>query len=474
MNRTAATFVLTTIPALGLIGLALAQPGEPAPVSPATPPLPAPEVVTVATAGDGSIVASAEVDRSAVLQEDGTVRVKVTVRSTHASTDTTSVPTDLVVVLDRSGSMSGEKIEDAKEAAAELLGQLRAQDRFSLVTYASESRQLIPMAPVTDANARIWAQQIRRIGVGGGTEMQSGLATGQASLSPLPGRAQRMILISDGLPNSAEGLLSQASSLARAEVPLTTVGIGMDYDEQLMAGLADAGTGNFYWVQGSHDMAETFAAEFDTARETVASGMAVRFQPGSGATLVEAAGYSHRPEDGGQVFDVGTMFAQQERSFWLTLDVGAAEAGDTVDPGELVVRWQDLSGAPSAATIDLPALSVTDDAVAYHAGFSSELWGEGIVEEEYNRMRAQVSARVQSGDRDGALALIDAYYTDNFVLNSSLGNAAVSGNLSEVQDLRGEVVDNFTGDNQRERQNSWAKSSTRDAYVGRRGGQYKK
>ncbi|MFT4976588.1 MAG: Ca-activated chloride channel family protein [Myxococcota bacterium] len=473
MSRFSRNLSITAVPAVALIGLAVMKTPS-APVDYVLAPVYTPAPSVVSSAESGELVATASLDRGAVLREDGTLRVEVTVRSTHEPGAGLRTPTDLVVVLDRSGSMQGDKIADARHAAIELLGHLDEQDRFSLVTYAGDAKVKIPLAPATVGNKALWERQISWVLAGGGTEMQAGLAAGQESLVSTAGRAQRMILISDGLPNSRGGLIEQAAGLGRSEVPLSTVGIGLDYDEQLMSSMADAGTGNFYWVQGSDDMAATFAEEFETARETVASGLAVRFAPGGLVSLTEAAGYTLAAEGGGGAsFAVGSVFAEQERTFWLTLDVGEQAPLGALDPGSLELSWRDLSGELSTVTVDLPELVVTDDALVYQAAFDAERWGRGVVDEEYNRMRAEVSARVQAGDRDAAIAMIDGYYDDNTMLNASLGNDQVSANLVEVQQLRVEVADNFVGANQRQRQNFWAKSTNESAYGSRKVGQYR-
>ena len=66
---------------------------------------------------------------------------------------------------------------------------------------------------------------------------------------------------------------------------LTTVGVGADFNEYLMTALADAGTGNYYYLKAGDDLASVFAREFDAARATVASGLAVRIEPADGVRV---------------------------------------------------------------------------------------------------------------------------------------------------------------------------------------------
>jgi hypothetical protein len=206
----------------------------------------------------------------------------------------------------------------------------------------------------------------------------------------------------------------------------------------------------------------------------VASGLTVGFQPGGApAVLLEAAGYTLTPAGGGGArFSAGSLFSQQERTFWLTMAVDTAETGPQ-DLGELQLQWRDLTGEAQRATVSLPSVQVTADPSQYVASFDSERWGRGVVDESYNRMRVAVSAQVQDGDKDGALALIDTYNDSIKGLNDSLGNDDVRLNLDEVATLRQEVEDNFTGADQDSRQNVWSKSVNISAYQSRRGGQYR-
>ena len=87
-------------------------------------------------------------------------------------------PTDVVIILDRSGSMANEKIEHARAAVRELIQQLTADDRFALVTYSDDAVVAIPLAPVNEKTRDAWLGQVARIRTEGGTNMSRGLDVG--------------------------------------------------------------------------------------------------------------------------------------------------------------------------------------------------------------------------------------------------------------------------------------------------------
>lgn len=479
------TLLLTAVPAAVLVALAvLSEPTAPAPAPTAAPvdpqlnPLQGVASFTglegTAPIGSDEIGLGVTLDRSSILQgTNGTVRAEVTLTSTHTPDLTDRVPTDLVVVFDTSGSMEGQKLEEARSAAAELVAGLTADDRFALVRYSGSAVVEIPLSVATAEARQSWSSQIGQLFAHGSTNMQAGLDTGGSLHSPTPGRARRTILISDGLPDSPDGLIDQARGSARTETPLTTIGIGDDYDERLMSQLADAGTGNFYWVRQGQDLAAVFADEFSSASETVASGLTIQHSPLGGAQLVSAAGYE--VIDGG--FAVGSLFAGQERTLWLTFKVPGEVAAADLQIGQLTATWrtpdQALADSAQHTGVNLPPVSVVTDSTAFFADIDVDAWGRSVVTEEYNGMRAEVSRLVQAGDQDGALALIDTYTTANATMNEQVNCKEVWDNLDETAQLRQDVEANFTGEDQANRQNIFSKALNMDSYSGRRTGQAK-
>jgi Ca-activated chloride channel family protein len=228
------------------------------------------------------------------------------------------VPTDFVVVLDRSGSMDGQPIEFARAAVRELVGQLGPEDRFALVSYASDARVDVPLRPVGGENRDAVLSAISSLAAAYGTNMSSGLdlATELVASARGPGRAPRLILLSDGHANEGDssfsGLAARARRAVADEFVLSAVGVGDGFDEALMSGLADAGTGNFYYLRDASALGGVFAGEFGAARDTVASALVVRLDPARGVEVLDAAGYP-LDRSGRVSFRPGSLFAGQER-----------------------------------------------------------------------------------------------------------------------------------------------------------------
>ena len=184
-------------------------------------------------------------------------------------------PVNLALVIDRSGSMGGEKIDKAKEAAREVLRHLSSDDIFSLVTFSSDVRTLIPARPVGDGSDI--ERAIESIEAGGNTAIFAGVSQGASELrkySESNDGVNRVVLLSDGLanvgPSSPEELGRLGAALMKEGISVTTVGLGLGYNEDLMTRLAQRSDGNTYFVEASGDLPRIFAAELGDVLNVIA------------------------------------------------------------------------------------------------------------------------------------------------------------------------------------------------------------
>lgn len=438
-----------------------------------------------AAGGGGPVHFSGQLDRGSVLTSgDGVVKMELQIRADEgAAVEAVRVPTDLVVVLDRSGSMQGKPLHDAKAAVRELIERLDSRDRFALITYASGAELGIPMA-LAEAQARArFIERLASVAAGGGTNMASGidLAVQTVSQTRESGRAPRVILLSDGHANEGDaslaGLRARAARAVPGEFVLSAVGVGEGFDENLMTALADSGTGNFYYVRHAGDLGDVFAAEFASARENVASGLSVAIEAAPGVEVLDAAGYPLERRGEVASFRPGSLFAGQERRIWVTLRAPHAEVGD-FDLGRFALSYRDESPRGGGARRELafretPRVSCVEGQDEYFAAIDEESFVRGIAGDGLSALKQRVAAAVAAGRRGEAESAIQAYQASNKVFYDKMkidqqGTASYRG----AEELKSRVEDAFAPEPfvAKEMQNHLSKELTQEGLDGRRWG----
>ncbi len=226
----------------------------------------------------------AEPDRPVVEadSEDSTAVVKVGLYADDMP-PAKRLPLNLAVVLDKSGSMgSYDKIENAKRGAMDIVSRLNQDDIFSLIVYDSQPRVLIPAQRVKDTDYLIGL--IQDIEAGGSTALYGGVSFGGAQVRKnLSSRyINRIILLSDGLanvgPQTTEEVVRLGRSLSAEGITVSTIGLGLDYNEELMTGLARESDANHYFVENSDSLPEIFSQEIGQAMTLVARDIKINFE----------------------------------------------------------------------------------------------------------------------------------------------------------------------------------------------------
>ncbi len=205
--------------------------------------------------------------------------------------ETSRPPLNLALVIDRSGSMGGQKMEYARQAAAFAVDQLRAEDRVSVVIFDNVVEAIVPSTPAAD-KARLKAE-IARIHSRGGTDLHSGWVEGgvQVSSHLETGRLNRVILFTDGQANQGEtridAIASDVHGLASRGVSTSTLGIGADYNEDLLEAMARSGDGNYYFIESPGQLPSLFAAELRGLLATLGRTVSLGLEPGPGVEILE-------------------------------------------------------------------------------------------------------------------------------------------------------------------------------------------
>ena len=308
-------------------------------------------------------------------------------------------PMNLAIVLDRSGSMEGAKLEKARQAAAMAVDRLADDDIFSLVTYDDQTDLLIPPERIggrdhrEDIKARIF-----RIQAGGSTALHAGVVLGAKQVRRYfeKERVNRVILLSDGLANVGPSTTSELSSLGRElrsdGISVSTIGLGDDYNEDLMTALAEASHANYYYVKDAEKLPGIFAEELGSARSLIARTITIRIEAPDGVRLKEIIG---RPEiechDRVAEIRMPELFGSEKRRF-LVRCLAEGKTADKIEPAAVELKYATVGGVDAPAQRQSVKIEFTDDQKKADASVRAEVAREQSVVE--NRVAKEQAVKL--------------------------------------------------------------------------------
>lgn len=293
------------------------------------------------------VVCRIELDRS-TLPADATERaiVKVSLTAPETVRQTNRPPVNLAIVMDRSGSMSGDKIRNAQEAAIEALRRLGSSDLYSLVVYNHNVETLVPAQSAS--NMDFIESRIREIHANGNTALFSGVSQGAVELRKNQAEqyVHRVILLSDGLanvgPSSPQELGRLGASLLKENIAVSTVGVGTDYNEDLMTRLSQNSDGNAYFVQNSHDLPAIFAEELGDVLSIMARKVKIEIEFENGVRPVRIIGRDGRLDDDSVEIHLNQLYGGQQKFALIEVEVPAQKAGKSMKIATANCRYEDV------------------------------------------------------------------------------------------------------------------------------------
>ncbi len=225
------------------------------------------------------------------LPTDQLVYALVELRPTENAT-TVTMPLNLSLVLDRSGSMQGKKIEALRAATQEVLDLLGPQDTFSVIAFNNRMKVLVPAQAVTPERKIALGREIRRIDADGGTNMAPAMEAGIIELRKhMPtsgggsGQVNRLVLLTDGITEREKRCQRQAEAAAGLGIPIVALGIGRDWNDKLMEAIADRTGGTADYVQDPDDIGRYFQRTVQQMQAVALQQAALHVRVVAGVTL---------------------------------------------------------------------------------------------------------------------------------------------------------------------------------------------
>ncbi len=392
-----------------------------------------------------------ELDRS-VLPADSAEKavVKIALDGVRRPRPELRPAVNLALVIDRSGSMSGVKIQKAREAALEALSRLAADDIISVVTYGGDVRTVLPAQRVGDGRAA--ADAIQAIRADGGTPLFAGVSQGASELRKNLDRAgliHRLILVSDGLanegPSSPDELGRLGSALVKEGISVTTVGLGLDYNEDLMTRLAQRSDGNTYFVASAADLPRVFTAELGDVLNVVARRVTVTVQFPEGVRPVAFVGREGSIRGQTAEVTLNQLYGGQEKFALVEVEVAPGRAGTGREIASATATLEDAGTRRTLTlTVGASARFSTDRAAVVGAANSKVQadWAANVIAAAKDRAVELADA----GRRTEAAAVLRARANELDAVGRTYGNAAVVSisavNSAEAARLERDGLDN--------------------------------
>jgi Ca-activated chloride channel family protein len=280
-------------------------------------------------------------------------------------------PLDVAFVIDRSGSMQGDKLALVKEAVTTASTLLNDDDRAAVVVYDDRVELLRSLEPATSRAKAAMRLALHGVDARGSTDLCSGWLTGCEQLAGAldregpRSRIRRALLLTDGLANMGvtdpSRLMRHATELRQRGISTTSLGVGEDFDESLLSGMSEAGGGNFQYIATPNQLSAFFQAELGELLTMVAGGLnlSLTLPPGVRAHPINA----FPAERQGKTITVAIGDLPAGRQIDLIFDV-TVERGQTgtLHVPTLTANWTDVaSDRRRDLSLTLPALRIGSD-----------------------------------------------------------------------------------------------------------------
>lgn len=403
-----------------------------------------------AVASAGSEAQAAEVQIGAELghtiidtKSSDRVYLRLSLKTLAAKERKDRAPINVAIVVDRSGSMSGDRLAAAKKGAQAALERLGSDDIVSLVSYNHEVDVLREAKKVGAERSKI-ERAIESLSASGTTALYAGVKEGGEQVKAYRSDLQvnRVVLLSDGLANVGPSTPSELATLGRElagkGITVSTIGLGLEYNEDLMQRLAAASDGNHVFVERPSDLAEIFDREFGDALSIAARDIIINIECKDGFKPKRVLG--READISGSRITLKLNQLQVDNERYVVVELEAPTSRTSASDSEVATVEVDYlnleSGARSAAKTGVKA-RFSDDAKEAEASVN-----KGVMSQVTEQVATENSERAvelrDKGDVTAAKKVLEdnaAYLNRQKGTLSSGAAAAPSSSISTLDKL---------------------------------------
>jgi Ca-activated chloride channel family protein len=374
----------------------------------------------------------------------GSVYLRLSLKSLAAGKRERRTPVNVAIVIDRSGSMQGERIAAAKEGARVALKRLAPDDTVALIAFNHDVEVLSPAAPLRNSRDRL-IEAIDGLEANGTTALYAGVKEGGRQVEEFvsDNNVNRVVLLSDGLANVGPSTPSELAELGRKlagkGISVSTIGLGLDYNEDLMQRLAAASDGNHVFVERPSDLAEIFDREFGDALSVSARDITIIIECKAPFTPKRILGRDGSIDGARVTLKLNQLQAANERYVVVELAAPDSHAEGTADVADISVTYVDLdAGAKPARAAAKPSVRFSANAKEVEEAVNKSVMSQVTQQVATENSEAAVSLR-DKGDIAGARKVLEdnaAYIArsrDAYASGLAPAAPAALGTLSDLE-----------------------------------------
>ncbi len=280
--------------------------------------------------------------------------IELVIDAPNETKSSVRLPLNLSLVIDRSGSMGGLKLEFVKRAACHVLDCLTERDQVSIYAFDNEIQTVATCTLVTAAQRNMLKSKVNSVCAGGNTNLFDGWLHGvnEVATHPMPNAIQRCLLLTDGQANSGETrqehLEMHARELRMRGIGTSTFGVGSDFNQYLLEGMATNGGGQYYFIEDPVVIPQIFKQELGDLLSVTARRAVMKIISPAGTSISLLGDIPHESIARNIIAPIGELTSNSQKLFYLEVLMPPQETGDSTF--SIDISYLDANGETVAVT----------------------------------------------------------------------------------------------------------------------------